>query len=233
MGYGEQWGNYTDLETGLVLMTYRYYNPYEARFLTRDPMGYEGGLNLYAYTRNNPVNRMDPLGLDGDGFGGWIDHYLLGDSIEHWGNAQGRYDSGKASGAEVAFAALSGGFQTVLLAVNIVDGAAFVRGGAKLIGSKIAARQLSREVAEEGASAAARVVSKTPCFIAGTLVQAASQDRNGQWQICPTPIEAIQVGEYVVSRNEQTGETHFKPVLSLKQHTVEEVLTVRAFFKIR
>ena len=34
------------------------------RFLTRDPIGYAGGLNLYAYTVGNPVNRADPSGLD-------------------------------------------------------------------------------------------------------------------------------------------------------------------------
>ena len=63
VGYGGQWGNYTDVDTGLVLMTYRYYDPGSCRFLTRDPMGYEGGINLYAYCRNNPITRFDPLGL--------------------------------------------------------------------------------------------------------------------------------------------------------------------------
>ena len=34
-------------------MTHWYYDPQAGRFLTRDPMGYAGGLNLYAYCGND------------------------------------------------------------------------------------------------------------------------------------------------------------------------------------
>ena len=79
VGYGGQWGNYTDLETGLVLMTYRFYDPVSCRFLTRDPMGYNGGINLYAYCRNNPINCFDPLGLDGN-----VIQFLIGEAKGAW-----------------------------------------------------------------------------------------------------------------------------------------------------
>lgn len=69
-GFGGQAGYYTDAETGLVLCTHRFYDPQQGRFLTRDPIGYEGGINLYGYTQNNPVNGLDPLGLWTIGFGG-------------------------------------------------------------------------------------------------------------------------------------------------------------------
>ena len=62
-GYGGQAGYYTDVETGLILCTHRFYDPSGGRWLTRDPMGYRGGLNLYGYTRNNPSNSIDPAGL--------------------------------------------------------------------------------------------------------------------------------------------------------------------------
>ena len=42
VGFGGQYGYYTDRETGLVLMGHRYYDPGTGRFLTRDPMGYGG-----------------------------------------------------------------------------------------------------------------------------------------------------------------------------------------------
>ena len=62
-GYGAQAGYYTDVETGLILCTHRFYDPSTGRWLTRDPIGYEGGINLYGYTGNNPVNESDPSGF--------------------------------------------------------------------------------------------------------------------------------------------------------------------------
>jgi RHS repeat-associated protein len=62
-GYRAQFGYYTDTETGLESLTHRYYDPATGRFLTPDPLGYAGGINLYSYVTNNPVNFLDPLGL--------------------------------------------------------------------------------------------------------------------------------------------------------------------------
>jgi len=41
----------------------RYYDPSSGRFLQRDPIGIEGGANVYAYVRNGPALRVDPPGL--------------------------------------------------------------------------------------------------------------------------------------------------------------------------
>jgi RHS repeat-associated protein len=56
-------GHYTHADTGLVLAPYRAYDPETGRWLSRDPIGENGGINLYGYVGNNPVNRKDPLGL--------------------------------------------------------------------------------------------------------------------------------------------------------------------------
>lgn len=54
---------YHDDETTLIYYNYRYYNPEAARFINRDPIGEQAGLNRYAFVNNNPVTQMDFLGL--------------------------------------------------------------------------------------------------------------------------------------------------------------------------
>ena len=59
-------GRRYDKATGLYYYRARYYSAELGRFLSRDPIGYKGGINLYAYVGNNPVNLIDPLGLCGE-----------------------------------------------------------------------------------------------------------------------------------------------------------------------
>ncbi|RYG02100.1 MAG: RHS repeat-associated core domain-containing protein, partial [Chitinophagaceae bacterium] len=57
-------GYYTDNETGYIYCTFRYYDPSVGRWLSRDPIGLDGGQqNLYAYCGGDPVNEIDPIGL--------------------------------------------------------------------------------------------------------------------------------------------------------------------------
>ena len=53
---------YTDDETGLNSYGYRFYDPHSGRFLGRDPIEEAGGMNLYAFVENNPINRRDAFG---------------------------------------------------------------------------------------------------------------------------------------------------------------------------
>ncbi|HZN06928.1 MAG TPA: RHS repeat-associated core domain-containing protein [Pyrinomonadaceae bacterium] len=48
--------------TGLYFYRSRYYSPVLQRFISEDPIGIAGGINLYAYVANDPVNFSDPLG---------------------------------------------------------------------------------------------------------------------------------------------------------------------------
>ena len=67
---------YIDSETGLYYYGYRFYHPILMRWLTRDPIGEEGGENIYAFCLNNPTTIFDLLGLltSSEAF----DHYKSG-----------------------------------------------------------------------------------------------------------------------------------------------------------
>jgi len=56
---GREW----DAKIGLYYYRARYYDPRIGRFISEDPIGLGGGVNLYAYVRNNPARYTDPLGL--------------------------------------------------------------------------------------------------------------------------------------------------------------------------
>ena len=53
---------YADAETGLIYYGYRSYNPGTGKWINRDPAEEEGGVNLYAFVENNPINAFDPFG---------------------------------------------------------------------------------------------------------------------------------------------------------------------------
>ncbi|HEV2705809.1 MAG TPA: RHS repeat-associated core domain-containing protein [Pyrinomonadaceae bacterium] len=110
-GYGAQWGYQADAETGLQLLKHRYYDPGTGRFLTKDPSGYSGGINLYGYVRNNPVKYIDPSGREG---------VLVWPLI-----------SGGVNGAAAAGGAAAGGAAVVggLLAYLVLDAIANPRPG--------------------------------------------------------------------------------------------------------
>ncbi|MER3281305.1 RHS repeat-associated core domain-containing protein, partial [Salmonella enterica] len=55
-------GQYLDRETGLHYNLYRFYDPDIGKFISGDPIGLRGGLNLYQYAPN-PLSWIDPLGL--------------------------------------------------------------------------------------------------------------------------------------------------------------------------
>ncbi len=55
----------------LIHVGARYYNPSTGRFIQRDPIGINGGMNVYEYVGSSPLMHVDPTGLDycGEGFG--------------------------------------------------------------------------------------------------------------------------------------------------------------------
>jgi RHS repeat-associated protein len=65
---GDDQGNSTEYtarendDTGLYFYRARYYDPVLKRFISEDPIGVVGGINLYAYVDGNPVSFTDPTG---------------------------------------------------------------------------------------------------------------------------------------------------------------------------
>ncbi len=57
-------GHYYHSKSGLHLALYRAYDAGLGRWISRDPIQEQGGLNLYGYGLNNPVNMIDLLGQD-------------------------------------------------------------------------------------------------------------------------------------------------------------------------
>jgi RHS repeat-associated protein len=82
-------GYYRHQASGLNATLYRFYDPEIGRWLSRDPLGEEGGLNLYAYVENDPVNWIDPLGLSNDKY--------VPDRYKHGGAHVDRYTKNGAN----------------------------------------------------------------------------------------------------------------------------------------
>jgi RHS repeat-associated protein len=56
----------SDSETGLYYYRARYYDLITGRFISEDPVAFDGSdVNFYAYVSNSPVVFMDPMGTDG------------------------------------------------------------------------------------------------------------------------------------------------------------------------
>lgn len=75
---GKEWHR----SSGLLHFGRRDYDPNLQRWLTQDPIGEAGGINLYGFVGNNPINYVDPHGLLG--WEDWINP-LNWFTSEFWG----------------------------------------------------------------------------------------------------------------------------------------------------
>ncbi len=125
-GFG---GYYVHPPSGLQLALYRAYDADSGRWLNRDPIGERGGINLYGYVHNNPINLVDPFGL----LPGWSD--LFPDPGQS-GSEEGYWSNMANNDAQIENAVgAPGGYmndqrQTVQFIMNPNEG--FVMGGVEV-----------------------------------------------------------------------------------------------------
>ncbi|MBV9470595.1 MAG: RHS repeat-associated core domain-containing protein, partial [Abitibacteriaceae bacterium] len=94
--------------SGLYDYGLRFYSPGMGRWISQDPLGEEGGLNLYAFVANDPTNLLDPDGLD------WLDNASnfsagWGDTLTLGGTKIIRVGAGDLAGVGDANAAVNYG----------------------------------------------------------------------------------------------------------------------------
>ena len=213
-------------ELGLYSYKAREYDPIAGRFLQTDPVGYGPNLDWYIYADADPVNKDDPTG---NCTGSRIEDKAGncastgGSSTAIGGALQGALKrlvaTSQQAAATVTTAVQKHPVATGALVLGTIGIGAetFLTGGLSAAGpdeaeeAALIAATEGPAVAEDAAAtaeeeAAAAAKPKVCCFVAGTLVST----RDGL-----RPIERIKVGDLVLSRDADSGETAYKPVVEL------------------
>lgn len=208
--YNGKYGVQTD-DSGLYYMRARYYSPEMKRFINRDVI--QGNItesqtfNRFSYVNGNPVSYIDPFGLSREetekGFKKYLINYI------EFGIASNKkivpfYD---ATPHETIISLLKGNYDEI----NYIDTLLTVMPMPQARIAKIAKTtkktNISRKSKIEGCN----------CFVAGTLVLTS----NGY-----TPIEDIQIGDYVLAKDEMTGDIAYKPVEATIENEKEIIYTI-------
>ncbi|MCP4022637.1 MAG: RHS repeat-associated core domain-containing protein [Desulfobacteraceae bacterium] len=98
---------------GLNYYGYRFYQPSVGRWLKRDPLQEAGGLNLYGFVLNNPVNKIDPWGLMDAGHLNWMSSAMSATNQSSGKPSGGSGGSPQNSNCPVGLVGISGDFYPV------------------------------------------------------------------------------------------------------------------------
>ena len=232
---------------GLYHYKARAYAPDLGRFMQPDPIGYAGGANLYAYVGADPVNLIDPMGLrwqivclgtpvneDGSVAGSWANMpnctrtlvsgwegpmgFFFFES-QHggiWRNMPGGEWAGGGPSEELQQAQQN--FEVIYRRPALERNAWMVDYAMApwmlveapfMVGAKISSAI--------GTRAAAAIGRTCKCFVEGTEIQTPDGAR---------PIEELTVGDLVLARDEETGETAYKPIRALIRNDEREIWEV-------
>lgn len=114
---------YTDAETGFQYLRARYYDPATGQFISRDPL-VAVTRSAYGYTGGNPLNRIDPAGLN------WIS-----DKVTQGAGYVYDHRKGIAQGLAVAGVVVAGIAIAPVGAAAITAGLSSLSGGVGLYGT--------------------------------------------------------------------------------------------------
>jgi RHS repeat-associated protein len=160
-------GGQLDYYSGTIRFGARDYSGWQRRWMTKDPIRFDGGLNLYAYCDNDPINCIDPSGNS------W---FLLGPAVVGLGVVVGEVagmviDAAVVTAvADLMFDCLQNGFTACMqrfavtrssLDVNAGDNACFAKGGK----ANIVDTGIMEEVRAEGGD---------PCAVLDRMLRAAN-----------------------------------------------------------
>ena len=204
-------GYYYDKEIELYYLQSRYFDPEMGRFINTDEPDIITAVttsdfhaNLFAYCSNDPVDNVDRIGyvVSPANVIGAIIGGILG--------AVGGYFLSRWLADKLN---LKGWKRTLFIAgiTAVITAAAAVIG--YFIGPYV------QKVGQKIINALKNLIKTSCCFAAGTLIATSDGDK---------PIESICIGDYVLSKNEFTGEVAYKKVTNLFVRSVGQLVHIQA-----
>ena len=212
--------------TGLLNEGFRYRDLDTGTFITRDPLGFVDGPNMYAYVVQNPWTRFDPEGLS------WLS--LIAPDFQEIQHSISEASGGlnRALGAQSKSEAALGVAQTVhgtldasIAMIPIVGGLeragekalekGVEKGAEKLLGKAVdkgaekSASKVAAENAEKVGGAEGEKAAKPKCFPAGTLVSTPKGK---------TKIEKLRVGDEVFAYDFKTHQIITRTITDTINH---------------
>ena len=220
-------GYYYDSETKFYYLNSRYYDPAVHRFISADSIiaGVSedvNGYNLFEYCNNNPINQKDASGYLPELTNN--QKIAVGLAVITTIAVVGAITVATAGvGAPLACTAYGMLNGAIIGSVSGAASEAVMSGGRAYLatGDAQAAKQAAIDGAADGfmwgsVTGAVTGGMKSPhCFVAGTLVCTVDGE---------VPIEDIEVGDYVLAENPDTGEIDYKPVLETYEHDTYDVV---------
>ncbi|MCQ4087548.1 polymorphic toxin-type HINT domain-containing protein [Saccharibacillus sp. JS10] len=201
-------GEYWDEDTGLQYLRSRWYDPSIGRFIQEDTFeGYvnrPSSLNPYTYVENNPLKFVDP-----DGY------------APQW--LKNTWSAVKTGAKEAADFLVIDDIKTLTSSQSstidkVIAGASLLPVGKVLKGGKLFVEVAQKGSKASSAAKATKAVNKAcNCFTAETKVKTDQGEKN---------IEDVQIGDKVLSKDENTDEVTYKQVTAIFNHETNEIYSI-------